>query len=203
MLTRLLWQTGKLIRFFRTSHSTKTPIYHLVLTQGKLPTFSFFKLLFWDNSQILTEQQKLQVFGHEITHIRQWHSLDIMLLELLKIVFWFHPAVYLFKKDLQQTHEYLADAAVVQQHNPDGYIQLIIAQVFQASGLTLINPFSQFKTKNRIMMLQKLKHARPAFWKLALSLPLIALLVLIYSCDRETSESNPSTKTGASVTGYQ
>jgi TonB family protein len=154
-----------------------------VLTEGKLPTFSFFRLLFWDNSQTFTELQKLQVVGHELAHIRQWHSLDIIFLELIKSIFWFHPAAYLFKKDLQQTHEYLADAAVVQQHSPDSYIQLIIAQVFQSSGLTLINPFSQFKTKNRIIMLKKKNRAKPAFWKMALSLPLIAMLVLIYSCD--------------------
>jgi TonB family protein len=188
LLSRLLWQTGNLLYFARTSRISKTATHHLVLTEGKLPTFSFFRLLFWDNSQTFTNEQKLQVLGHEMAHIRQWHSLDIMLMELIKIVFWFHPAVYLFKKDLQQTHEYLADAAVVQQHGPDSYIQLIIAQVFQSSGLTLINPFSQFKTKNRIMMLQKMNHAKPAFWKMALSLPLIALLVLIYACDTTNPE---------------
>jgi TonB family protein len=203
LLSRLLWQTGNLLYFARTSRISKTATHHLVLTEGKLPTFSFFRLLFWDNSQTFTNEQKLQVLGHEMAHIRQWHSLDIMLMELIKIVFWFHPAVYLFKKDLQQTHEYLADAAVVQQHGPDSYIQLIIAQVFQSSGLTLINPFSQFKTKNRIMMLQKMNHAKPAFWKMALSLPLIALLVFIYACDKETGEFSPSAKAGTSTTSYQ
>jgi TonB family protein len=67
----------------------------------------------------------------------------------------------------------------------------------------LINPFSQFKTKNRIMMLQKMNHAKPAFWKMALSLPLIALLVLIYACDKETGEFSPSAKAGTSTTSYQ
>jgi TonB family protein len=203
VLIRLVWQTARLVRFSYTSRSSQAATYRLVFTEGKLPTFSFFRLLFWDNNQRFTEEQRLQVFGHELAHIRQWHSLDIMFLEMVKVFFWFHPAIYLLKKDLQQTHEYLADAAVVQQHNQESYIQLIVAQVFQSSDLSLINPFSQFKTKNRIMMLHKLNHAKPAFWKIALSLPLVALLVLIYSCDKETAEFSPDTKAGISIKGYQ
>jgi TonB family protein len=79
----------------------------------------------------------------------------------------------------------------------------MVAQVFQSSDLSLINPFSQFKTKNRIMMLQKLKYTKPAIWKIALSLPLIALLVLIYSCDKETAELSPDAKAGTSIKSFQ
>lgn len=199
MLLRTSLQIGKLIYFSRTSRRSKTKAYHLILTEGKLPTFSFFRLLFWDNSQPLSEEQKLQILNHELTHIRQWHSLDIIFLELVKVFFWFHPAVYLFKKALQQTHEYLADAAVVKSHNQDSYIQLLISQVFKTSDLTLTNPFSQFKTKNRIMMLHKLTQAKPAFWKLALSLPLIALLVLVYSCDTTNPEGLIAAKSSSQI----
>jgi TonB family protein len=199
LLLRLIWQTGKLLYFSRKNRSSKTGTYQLILTEGKLPTFSFFRLLFWDNSQPFTEEQKLQVLRHELAHIRQWHSLDIIFLELVKIFFWFHPAVYLFKQDLQQTHEYLADAEVVQKHSRETYVQLIVAQVLHTSNLSLVNPFSQFKTKNRILMLHKLNRAKPAFWKIALSLPLIALLVLIYSCDTTNPEELLASKRRADI----
>lgn len=203
LLLKLFCQMGKLIYFSRKNRSSKADTYQLILTEGKLPTSSFFRLLFWDNSQTFTEEQKLQVLHHELVHIRQWHSLDIIFLELVQVVFWFHPSVYLLKKDLQQTHEYLADAGVVQKHSRETYVQLMVAQVFQSSDLSLINPFSQFKTKNRIMMLQKLKYTKPAIWKIALSLPLVALLVLIYSCDKETAELSPDAKAGTSIKSYQ
>jgi TonB family protein len=183
LMGRITGQAGKLMYFSRTSRSSQADAYRLVLTEGKLPTFSFFRLLFWDNTQPLTDEQKRQILYHELTHIRQWHSLDILFLELVKAFFWFHPAVYLFKKELQQTHEYLADAAVVKEHSRDNYIQLMVSQVFNTSPITLTNPFSQLKTKNRILMLHKINRTKPAFWKIALSLPLITLLALFYACD--------------------
>ncbi|MDO1451428.1 M56 family metallopeptidase [Rhodocytophaga aerolata] len=203
LLLRTLWQIGKLLYFSRTSPARKTGAYQLILTDGKLPTFSFFRLLFWDNSQPLSEEQQEQILQHELTHIRQWHSLDILFLEVVKAFFWFHPAVYLFKKGLQQTHEYLADAAVVKEHNRDSYIQLMVAQVVETSTLTLINPFSQLKTTNRIMMLHKLSQAKPSLWKIALSLPLIAVLTLIYSCDTTSEELSPESNTSTSITNYE
>jgi TonB family protein len=203
LVLKISLQIGKLLYFPCTSRQSKTGSYRLIFTEGKLPTFSFFRLLFWDNNQPLTEEQKLQILQHELTHIRQWHSLDIIFIELVKVFFWFHPAVYLFKKELQQTHEYLADAAVVEAHNRDSYIQLMVSQVFHTSALTLTNPFSQFKTKNRIMMLHKLSHTKPSFWKLTLSLPLIALLVLLYSCDTTSEELGPESKPSSSATSYE
>jgi hypothetical protein len=98
LLLKLFCQMGKLIYFSRKNRSSKADTYQLIHTEGKLPTCSFFRLLFWDNSQTFTEEQKLQVLHHELVHIRQWHSLDIIFLELVQVVFWFHPSVYLLKK---------------------------------------------------------------------------------------------------------
>ncbi len=188
LMIKLFYQIIKLLHFSKIHQSGKASGYQLVLTGGKFSTFSFFRLLFWDNSQILTQEGQVQILQHELVHIRQWHSLDIMFIEVMKAFFWFHPAVYLYKKELQQVHEYLADAAVVQKHNTQAYIQLILSQVFQSSAVSLTNPFSQFQTKNRIIMLHKFKQTKPAFWKIALSLPLILSLILVYSCDTDTAE---------------
>jgi hypothetical protein len=116
-LSRLIFRISKLWYLSGKFRSSQAIDYRLILTEGKLPTFSFFHLFFWDYSQPVSEENKLQILKHELTHIRQWHSADILFVEIIKAFFWFHPAVYLFKQSMQLVHEYLADAAVVQQHN--------------------------------------------------------------------------------------
>jgi TonB family protein len=182
LVGRVNYQISKLLYYSRQFKQSRTSDYRLILTDGKMPTFSFFHLLFWDNSKSLSEEQQLQIVKHELTHIRQWHSLDILFMELVKIIFWFHPAVYFFKSALQHIHEYLADAAVARGHNREAYIGLLASQTLQTMNISFTHSFHQFSIKNRIRMLQKLKNAKPAFWKIALSLPIIAVLVFVYSC---------------------
>ena len=82
------------IRIFKETiwykrHNTryKKKGYFFVKTEGSLPTFSFLNYLFWDDSQKLTEEEKTQIISHEEVHIQQKHSIDILGIELLKIVF--------------------------------------------------------------------------------------------------------------------
>ncbi|QHT67692.1 TonB family protein [Rhodocytophaga rosea] len=184
LLGKLAFQITKLWYYSRNFSASRATNYKLILTEGKLPTFSFFKLFFWDNSQDISETDKAQILKHELTHIRQWHSADILFVEIVKAFFWFHPAVYLFKQSVQQVHEYLADAAVVQQYPAGNYIQLLVSQTLHTQSISISTSFHQPPIKNRIYMLQKLKQARPAFWKIALSLPIIVALVFVYSCQK-------------------
>lgn len=201
LLGRLLYQVGKLYYFSQTKALHTNKGYRLVPTEGNYPTFSFFHVIFWDNSQTLSEEGKVQILQHELTHMRQWHSADIIFLEIVKAMFWFHPAIYLFKRDLQEVHEYLADEAVVKKHNTGEYIQLLIHQTFKKAGFSFASSFNQSQTKNRIIMLTKLKNAKRATWKVALVLPVIALLTFMYSCDSNESEKlEPTTQLSADAT---
>ncbi len=147
LLAKLVTQIGKLLYFGYTHKQGKYAQYILVYTRGKLPTFSFFRMLFWDNSQQLSEENEEIILKHELTHIRQWHSLDTLLLELLKVVCWFNPVVYLLKKSLEEVHEYLADAAVLKQHNARQYSGLLVEQVFKRNNLSVVHSTSH-KFKN-------------------------------------------------------
>jgi TonB family protein len=120
-----------------------------------------------------------------------------MLLELLKLFCWFNPVVYLLKRSLEEVHEYLADAAVTRQHDARQYSQVMVEQVFQTMNLTFTQSFNRSLIKKRIAMIQTNKPTRPAFWKMALSLPLIAILFFIYSC--RTGEIIPTETAQAST----
>ena len=117
---------------------------YLIHTQGKLPTFSFFRYLFWDNSITFTEREKSQILDHELVHIRQKHSFDIIYFEILGILFWFNPLIRFYKKSILDIHEFIADRLVVKHANDvSGYGQLIVRQLFKRMDLVIGSYFNK------------------------------------------------------------
>lgn len=168
-------------------HSTRfKKNYFLVNTEGMMPTFSFFNYLFWDNSQEYTEEEKEQILAHEKAHIDQKHSFDIIFIEVLKVLFWFNPLMYLYKNLLEEVHEYAADNAVIGKKNPALYSQLLVRTVFKKMGFEYGSYFGKNKTLKRLNMMKKV--ASTNYFKLLIPLPFVALLFFIFSFDAIPSE---------------
>jgi TonB family protein len=182
MLIRLLLQLLNLWRWRHKLPAEEKSGYQLILTNGALPTFSFFRWLFWDNSQPLTEAEETLILAHEQTHMRQWHSADVLVLEVGKILFWFHPAVYAFQKAQRAVHEYLADEAAIRHSSPDIYLKLLTHSLLQKFNLQLVQSFYQSPLKNRMKMLQLSQTAKPTVWKAVASITLVALVITFYAC---------------------
>jgi len=85
----------RLVRVLRNSRAVNRKNYRLVYTEGQWPTSSLFSYLFWDNTQTLTSREAAQIIAHEEAHIQEEHSYDIFYLAIFKMLFWFHPLVYL------------------------------------------------------------------------------------------------------------
>ncbi|WP_167343664.1 M56 family metallopeptidase [Pedobacter borealis] len=139
--------------------------------------FSFFNLLFLDPQ--LTE--KNTILKHELVHIKQKHSLDVLLFEIIQIINWFNPIVYLVKKDIKLIHEYLADEETtkcdVEKYH---YAMFLIQNSTGIQNLTLTNQiFSSSILKKRINMLNQKKSAHWAKLKLLVVLPITAGILCI------------------------
>ena len=93
---------------------TKSSFIYVLLEECRIP-HSFFKYLFFDKSKYETNSIPDEVKLHEETHAKQLHSLDIIAIELLQIVFWFHPLIYILKHHIKLNHEFLADQAVLDE----------------------------------------------------------------------------------------
>jgi TonB family protein len=155
--------------------------YFLVKTEGKLSTFAFFKYLMWDDSIELTLEEQKQILDHEKVHINQKHSYDIMLMESLKVVFWFNPLIYLYRNLLEETHEYEADCKAVKANDQSTYTKLLVKLVFQKMGLQQGSFFAKNKTLKRVDMIKAQKKVN--FFKLLSPIPVAALLFFIFSCE--------------------
>lgn len=122
---------------------------------------------------------------HEQRHFLYWHWLDNWLLALLQIVFWFHPLVYVFKKQIRLTHELQVDKDVLLQ-DQFAYCKLLIAQNQTRLSGVLIHAFHYSPLKKRIAMMTKSK--KSSNWKFALALPLFAGSFLLMSVTNPSKE---------------
>ncbi|MFT3902333.1 MAG: M56 family metallopeptidase [Niabella sp.] len=152
----------------------------VVLTNGQISPHSFLNTIFLNKTEYETGRIEAAVLEHELAHIRQRHSWDIVFVELLQIFTWFNPMIYLYKRSIKINHELLADAAVVKRlDNVRGYQHILLQRAFAQNPLALASSFHFFITKKRLIMLQKTFNKKRAFLFSTLAVPILA--VLIYS----------------------
>jgi TonB family protein len=147
--------------------------YTLILLPHSDGSFSFFKWLMV--SQQDYEQHLDTVLRHELVHIRQMHSFDVLLIEVVKVIFWFNPVLWLYKKSLQEVHEFLADEAAP---NRECYATFLIGYGMHSPLQSLTNQFfNSSLLKSRIKMIYKNRTSRWLLGKYLMIIPVLLLLV--------------------------
>jgi bla regulator protein blaR1 len=155
-------------------------------------SFSFFHFVFLNKSKVPGGDVD-RVLAHELAHVRQLHSVDIVFTEILAVIQWFNPFVWPYKRSLRETHEYLADRAVIAQGCSLARYQLLIVE--QHVGGRLLELASSFRTsqiKRRINMLSKQETKGLARWKPLLILPLAVGFVLAFAESRTILQPGPA-----------
>ena len=146
--------------------------------------FSFFHNIFVDKNQRSYDV----IYAHEEVHSRHFHSFDVIWVELIGLICWFNPLVYLLKKEVRLLHEYIADAHVSKLTGTQAYAELLVATHFRIDKNILVNHFNnQSILKNRIMKLAQKKSNRVLLFKYAFAMPLFAAM-LIFSAANATTE---------------
>lgn len=167
---KLLVAIGKIMGLWLGAKKHKNGNFTLIELQHANEAFSFFNLLFIHPQMA----EKQVVLKHELVHIKQKHSLDVLFFELLQIVCWFNPIIYFIKKDVKLLHEYIADelSATTNQQKHE-YVMFLIENSFGVVPHQLTNQFfNQSILKRRINMLNKKRTTNWARFKLLLALPL-------------------------------
>ncbi len=156
-----------------------------VLTSRFHLPFTFWRSLFWSREYHLSPDDFRRVLRHELTHIRQGHTFDVLFLELLRIFFWWNPVIHLYRSSLGLLHEYLADREVLRSTRKQPYGHLLLRQSMSGPRFALANNLFPSHLKKRIVMMTRNQSGRAAWLKLLLVLPLMALL--FYSFTRESA----------------
>lgn len=155
------------------------------VTDRDVPPFSFYRYIVLSRSDYgtppLEGQGMVAILAHERGHIRQRHTLDLLLVDTLTALQWFNPAMWMLRQDLRAIHEYEADAAVLSQGiNMRQYQYLLIQKAVAACGYSVANGITHSTLKNRInMMLNNKKTTRASWLKLLAMLPIVGTALVL------------------------
>ncbi|MBN9483521.1 MAG: hypothetical protein BGO70_13645 [Bacteroidetes bacterium 43-93] len=168
------------VNCYRKATRFKDGVWTIVETGKQHSPYSAIRYVFISNRTDYTNEQLRMILTHEEQHGHLLHFFDLLLMQLAKITFWFHPLVYMYAERLSIVHEYQADAAV--DNSPNEYGQFLIEQAILQSAPTVAHSFNRSPIKKRIMMLTKPKSSISMLKALTM-LPLLAICFLCFSKD--------------------
>ena len=142
--------------------------------------FSFLK-----NIYIPKDNLDAMIIKHEMSHVKNHHSVDIILMEIMIAFQWFNPFIRMIKNELKNNHEFIADSeAIKNEDEKSNYMMLLLQQCTADDFSTIANNFSFLLTKKRISMITKNQKVKGSVIKVLLTLPVFALLILLNTqCD--------------------
>ena len=205
MVAAALFFIYKLIKLYWLQHKNPKRWRGNVLLVNLLKSntaFSFFNTIFLGEE--LSEAQKPSILKHELVHVKQWHSLDLIGFEIMRILMWFNPLIYMYQNRIKALHEFIADETALKQTDKKVYYQDLLNQVFETHNLSFTNTF--FKTsliKKRITMLQKSKSKQAALFKYTLLIPVIFAMLFYVSCGKESVNSQLASEINLDQYSYQ
>ena len=177
----------KIIKLITTNEVVKSENFKLVLLEKKESAFSFFNYIFIKRN--LVKNKELSIIQHEMVHCKQFHTLDLLFFELLKIIMWFNPLIYVYQNRITLLHEYISDAEVVKQTDKSNYFNTILSETFNVENISFINQFFKHSLiKKRIAMITKNKSQKIKQLKYLLLLPLLAGMLIYTSCTSKVNE---------------
>ncbi|MDO6803598.1 M56 family metallopeptidase [Wenyingzhuangia sp. 1_MG-2023] len=172
-----------LARVIKKNESHKKDGYIFIETTAKLSPFSFFKWIVYNPNQ-LNPTELAQIITHEKVHAKQYHSIDILLMEICCVFLWFHPFVWLYNKSLKQNLEFLADKYALNQCNDTkSYQYTLLKASIPNPQMALSNHFYNSLIKKRIAMIQKSKSKKINLLKYALVVPVLALFLMSFNIE--------------------
>jgi len=165
---------------------------HFINTAEPGTPFSFFTWLFWNKQIEIRSDNGKQIFRHELFHIRQKHSLDILFMEAITAIFWINPFFHLMKKEQKAIHEFLADQFAIRKTDEWAYAELLLMQALNTQQ-RLVNPFFHNQIKRRIAMITNPQKTSHRYLRKLLVLPLGAIIITLFAFKyKERKEADKS-----------
>ncbi|AMR32077.1 hypothetical protein A0256_11925 [Mucilaginibacter sp. PAMC 26640] len=189
----LCYRLFRLFLLTRTESTLTNSNYKIIQLNGENTAFSFFNYLFIGTAVPQSET----IIAHELVHIRQKHSADIIFIELIKVVSWFNPFIYLLQRSLRTIHEYIADEqTAAKESDALTYSSFLLSNAYGIQGSPIAHSFFNYNLlKKRIIMLNQKRSGRLARLKYLAAVPLCAGMLcastLVFSKDYALIDLSP------------
>ena len=150
----------------------------LILLKEKTLPYTFLNTIFINQEDYHNRKIEAELYTHELIHVTQRHTLDILLVETLKVLFWFNPIFIFYKKAIQLNHEFLADEKVVKSHNNVSFYQnLLISKANIHPAYNLASNLNYSVTKKRLIMMTRTTSTTRAILKKTILIPVLSILI--------------------------
>jgi murein DD-endopeptidase MepM/ murein hydrolase activator NlpD len=146
--------------------------------------FSFWQTIYLNPGKH-TQAELKAIIKHEQVHVRQWHTLDVLLAELSTVFYWFNPGVWLMKQAVKENLEFITDRAILKSGMDEKAYQYSLVKVSGLKqGAAMVNNFNFLTIKKRIMMMNKKRSSSAQVTRYVVLLPLVILLALIFTVSK-------------------
>jgi bla regulator protein BlaR1 len=174
------------VYFLISQQKNSEPIFYkdvtVFMVNEPIPSYSFLNSIFISQADYENEATRKSLLSHEYSHVRQKHSWDVLLIELLHVFLWFNPLIILYKKAIRLNHEFLADAeAAAETEDVYSYQQLLLIKASANTNFQLASNFNYPIIKKRLIMLQQTTSALRATSKKLLLVPFVIVAILFFT----------------------
>ncbi|MGE0079504.1 MAG: TonB-dependent receptor plug domain-containing protein [Bacteroidales bacterium] len=198
LVVRIFLQFILIVLGYYRSERVKIGRYMLVLGNKK-STYSFFSWIFINRNSLSSDEFE-QIVSHEKAHASQYHSIDLILVELLAAVMWFNPFIWMTKGSLQLVHEYLADEGALSTGiDRLRYQALLVNQVAEERLICLSSSFNHSLIKKRMIMMTKSKLNSKSKLRILVLLP-VAAVAIIFTAGTNGALAAPANHNTKSIT---
>jgi beta-lactamase regulating signal transducer with metallopeptidase domain len=182
LLIRFVNNCFKLLAKSKSNPTIKYKNANLVLIEEKTLPYTFLNSIFINFEDYNNRTIEEELYSHELVHVTQKHSLDILFIEFLKVIFWFNPLLIFYKKAIQLNHEFLADEEIVKTYNNVPFYQnLLLQKGFGTQTIYLASNLNYLVTKKRLIMMTKCTSKKIAILKKIATIPIMCGL-LFFLC---------------------
>mgnify|MGYP000858046852 FL=1 len=186
LLSLFIFRIIQILLKIRKSEVEYKDGFRLVLLEKETTPFSFLNYIFVNRNQMNNAGYNRMLI-HELEHVKQGHSFDVIVLELLTAFQWFNPFMWLLRRAIRENHEFLADRAVLNTGASRGEYKQLLLNQFIGGQLVVANNFNYSLIKNRIKMMSKINSPKIALTKTIFGVLVATALIIAFACEQKES----------------
>jgi len=152
-----------------------------VNTNDNSTPFSFLRFIFWNNNIDIDTTTGKQIFKHEVAHIQEKHTYDKLFVNAVLVFGWCNPFFWLYRKELNMIHEFIADQKAVKDSDTADFAAMILQAAYPQHRFELANNFFYSPIKRRLLMLMKKNNPKVNYFGRVMVLPLAMLIFVAFA----------------------
>ena len=181
-LIRYIKGLEQIYRSYHEGEKQNQAGYILVLIARKLIPHSFFNFIFLNKKDFENSRLSPEVLMHEKAHADQKHSFDLLFVGLVQVLFWFNPLFRILKKSIRLNHEFLADAAVIQQvKDPSEYSDILYKYAGGSHQTGFTSSINHSLTKKRLVMISKTFSRKKMLIRMLILIPVLGCCIFLFN----------------------